>query len=159
MDEPIYRGEPGEHERVQIVRSGSATEPTRVGLLAHHVKHSPTGFSWGYAGSGPSELARCLLIDALGDRAICPTCTGTRKVFPDEASDGFRPARDGDDPDAVGSCIDCDAGFGPEVERCYQTFKFEVVAAWPMNDPWQISRAEILAWHAQHMLAVSSTRH
>lgn len=31
--------------------------------LRHHVRHSPTGFSWGYAGSGPADLARCILID------------------------------------------------------------------------------------------------
>ena len=31
--------------------------------LAHHVRHSRDGFGWGYAGSGPSELARCLLLD------------------------------------------------------------------------------------------------
>jgi hypothetical protein len=34
--------------------------------------HSPTGFSWGYGGSGPAQLAVALLADALGDddRAI-----------------------------------------------------------------------------------------
>jgi hypothetical protein len=31
--------------------------------LRHHVQHSPTGFEWGYAGSGPAELARCILIE------------------------------------------------------------------------------------------------
>jgi hypothetical protein len=31
--------------------------------LPHHVRHSPDGFEWGYAGSGPAELARCILID------------------------------------------------------------------------------------------------
>lgn len=35
--------------------------------LPHHVYHSPDGFSWGYNGSGPSELARCLLWDVLGE--------------------------------------------------------------------------------------------
>ena len=35
-------------------------------LLEHHVRHSPDGFSWGYAGSGPAELARSLLWDYLG---------------------------------------------------------------------------------------------
>jgi hypothetical protein len=35
--------------------------------LKHHVRHSPTGFSWGYGGSGPSDLARCLLIDVFGE--------------------------------------------------------------------------------------------
>ena len=34
--------------------------------LEHHVRHSPSGFNWGYAGSGPSELARCLIMDAFG---------------------------------------------------------------------------------------------
>lgn len=28
--------------------------------------HSPDGFEWGYGGSGPSELARCILWDHLG---------------------------------------------------------------------------------------------
>jgi hypothetical protein len=36
-------------------------------LLAHRVHHSPTGFSWGYAGSGPADLARSLLWDFLGN--------------------------------------------------------------------------------------------
>jgi len=34
--------------------------------LRHHIRHSPTGFEWGYAGSGPADTARCLLIDYLG---------------------------------------------------------------------------------------------
>jgi Family of unknown function (DUF6166) len=31
------------------------------------INHSPTGFCWGYGGSGPSQLALALLIDCLGD--------------------------------------------------------------------------------------------
>jgi hypothetical protein len=31
--------------------------------------HSPTGFEWGYAGSGPAQLALALLADALRDDA------------------------------------------------------------------------------------------
>ena len=34
--------------------------------IVHHVRHSPTGFEWGYGGSGPSDTARCILIDYLG---------------------------------------------------------------------------------------------
>jgi hypothetical protein len=30
--------------------------------------HSPTGFEWGYAGSGPAQLALALLADHLADR-------------------------------------------------------------------------------------------
>jgi hypothetical protein len=29
--------------------------------------HSPTGFEWGYGGSGPAQLALALLADATGD--------------------------------------------------------------------------------------------
>ena len=36
------------------------------GPLEHHVRHSPGGFSWGYSGSGPAELAMCILWDFLG---------------------------------------------------------------------------------------------
>ena len=33
-----------------------------------HIKnHSPTGFCWGYGGSGPAQLALALLCDATGD--------------------------------------------------------------------------------------------
>lgn len=32
-------------------------------LLNHIVHHSPTGLNWGYAGSGPADLARSILID------------------------------------------------------------------------------------------------
>jgi len=30
--------------------------------------HSPTGFEWGYGGSGPAQLAFALAMDATGDR-------------------------------------------------------------------------------------------
>lgn len=31
--------------------------------------HSPSGFEWGYGGSGPAQLALALLADALGNDA------------------------------------------------------------------------------------------
>ena len=34
--------------------------------LEHHIYHSPTGFSWGYGGSGPADLARSILWDFFG---------------------------------------------------------------------------------------------
>jgi len=40
------------------VWDGQRAEP-----LKHHVMHSPAGFEWGYEGSGPADLARCILID------------------------------------------------------------------------------------------------
>lgn len=32
-------------------------------VMHHDVRHSPTGFEYGYSGSGPSDLARCILLD------------------------------------------------------------------------------------------------
>lgn len=43
-----------------VVNNGKTLTP-----LKHHVRHSPTGFECGYGGSGPSDLARCILIDHL----------------------------------------------------------------------------------------------
>ena len=37
--------------------------PPRLDLA----NHSPTGFEWGYAGSGPAQLALAILADLLGD--------------------------------------------------------------------------------------------
>lgn len=34
--------------------------------LKHREYHSPTGFEWGYGGSGPSDLARSILADVSG---------------------------------------------------------------------------------------------
>ena len=32
------------------------------------INHSPTGFEWGYAGSGPAQLALAILLDCVGIR-------------------------------------------------------------------------------------------
>lgn len=40
-------------------------------LRLTEARHSPTGFEWGYMGSGPAELARALLIATFpGDDAV-----------------------------------------------------------------------------------------
>lgn len=38
----------------------------KLNLPKHVVQHSPDGFAWGYGGSGPAELARCLLLEVVG---------------------------------------------------------------------------------------------
>jgi hypothetical protein len=55
-------------------QAGDGTGPALVTVshargtrpLVHHVRHSPTGFSWGYGDSGPADLARSILADYLG---------------------------------------------------------------------------------------------
>ena len=58
-----YRGEIVDGQAVVTVDTGSRRRDLR-----HIVKHSPTGFGWGYGGSGPADLALSLLADALGER-------------------------------------------------------------------------------------------
>lgn len=43
--------------QVTVIRDGIEQ------VLTHYVRHSPDGFEWGYGGSGPAELARCILLD------------------------------------------------------------------------------------------------
>jgi hypothetical protein len=118
--------------------------------------HSPTGFSWGYAGSGPAELARNLLLHALGDAARCPACGGCRHVIwpkdPDaEGPIPFDTAKmDECDPETGGRCYDCDDGYR---RLPYQDFKFEFVAGW--GNGWRISQAEVRQWLAQRGVQVA----
>jgi len=34
------------------------------------INHSPTGFCWGYGGSGPAQLALAILLEVTGDEAF-----------------------------------------------------------------------------------------
>jgi hypothetical protein len=86
--------------------------PGESAPLPHPVRHSPTGFECGYGGSGPSDLARCILLDFLGDV--------------------------------------------PEVERVYQTFKFEVIAELPRNTSWLLNGSYIAEWLKQKGIEVDS---
>jgi hypothetical protein len=116
--------------------------------LPHVVKHSPTGMEWGYAGSGPADLARSILIDAIGPAAAaCPLCNGSRRIV--WASAGavdefaaYDPDVHGDaDPETITECM-CDGGYR---QLPYQQFKFHYVARWPA-DHWSITRADVLRW-------------
>ena len=51
-----------EHSAVIVTVNGRPLNP-RLDLY----NHSPTGLEWGYAGSGPAQLALAILADHLGD--------------------------------------------------------------------------------------------
>ena len=48
----------------------SATAPRPLPLHRELRDHSPTGFAWGYSGSGPAQLALALAMDATGDAEL-----------------------------------------------------------------------------------------
>ncbi|MFO7172589.1 MAG: DUF6166 domain-containing protein [Bacillota bacterium] len=60
----VYRGIRARGKCEVLVQSGSRTY-----TLRHRVLHSPTGFEWGYGGSGPADLALAILADVTGSVA------------------------------------------------------------------------------------------
>ena len=49
--------------QVERVRDGSEATPLEPGPSLAVREHSPTGFEWGYLGSGPAQLALAILLD------------------------------------------------------------------------------------------------
>jgi hypothetical protein len=67
-------------------RSSRYDLPVRLDLR----NHSPTGFDWGYSGSGPAQLALALVADCMGDELVYPSIYQTVKFklvanFPPDA--------------------------------------------------------------------------
>lgn len=57
----IYKGKRIGGEAIVTVEKDGRDVP-----LKHVVRHSPTGFSWGFGGSGPADLSLSILTDFLG---------------------------------------------------------------------------------------------
>jgi hypothetical protein len=118
----------------------------QTSTVRHLPKHSPTGMNWGYAGAGPTDTARTLLIAALGEDAICPLCAGTGRVVyvRDEAgqtlqAQPFNPDRH---PWARrGWICECDEGYR---QLPYSRFVSQYVTQWGAE--WTMSRTSILDW-------------
>lgn len=122
--------------------------------LKHFMRHSPDGFEWGYGGSGPAELARCMLIDALGAKAFCKTCRGGgRVVFVTQGTDvHVRTPGSHDHPETISSCPACDGGIIP---LPYQTFKFEVISGLDRM-AFSLTDREVIEWYDNHEAATKA---
>lgn len=49
--------------------SGGGTRRKELPLRLNVFNHSPSGFEWGYGGSGPAQLALAMLIEAFPDKS------------------------------------------------------------------------------------------
>ena len=143
----IYRGRSTGDVRSSYVIEIYGRTGEMLGVVGHVVKHSPTGMSWGYVGSGPSDAARSLLIAVLGDDANCPECGGTRFVLLDATDPSvYEPTPPIVGVDAADRVIPCP---GPGCEKGirplpYHAFQERIVAGLPNN--WVLTRADILEW-------------
>jgi hypothetical protein len=145
----IYHG----HRRhpFECVVTVESADGELIGVLPHIPLHSPTGMNWGYAGAGPRDTARSLLIDALGPDAICPVCQGTCRVTYVAEGDGYRAV-----PFSPARCprsrhgwrCTCSGGYK---HLPYGAFADQFVTHW--GDEWAITAASILAWLAGHAQA------
>lgn len=144
-----YHGYPANDYRGHRIVVIEAPAGTPVTLLQEVSRHSPTGFAWGYGGSGPAALARSLLVSVLGPAAACPSCRGHRKVAWDPAAEALVPCWDLADSVAdLGAeldCAACDDGFR---DLPYQGFKSAAITPLPDGGEWALSRADILRWLA-----------
>jgi hypothetical protein len=61
----VYIGRRGLHDHHLVMVNGHALDP-RLDVR----NHSPTGFEWGYQGSGPSQLALAILIHEWGNTEV-----------------------------------------------------------------------------------------
>lgn len=122
-DDVVFRGYCTDAGALVVLEAPGGDQ---LGLLPHYVKHSLDGFAWGYLGSGPAELARCLLIAVLGSAAACEVCTGSRTEV---------------------ECPGCEDGITVS-PRQYQAFKQDVVARWPQHAGWQLAAGQLRRWLA-----------
>ena len=90
----LRRGERTTTDRVEVyVRDGAHEKrlPLRLDLFSH----SPDGFNWGYAGSGPAQLALAVLADALKDTPLGDqTAIALHQKFKHEVFSKIEPGRD-----------------------------------------------------------------
>ncbi len=122
---------------------------TVTGVLTHVVRHSPSGLAWGCSGSGPADLARSLLIDALDDQARCPRCAGSGVWDAALGVDlNLEALSDGARNELIVDCPDCDHGWNPVIGRIYQRLKIAVISTLPPEGDWTLARGDILAFVA-----------
>jgi hypothetical protein len=64
MENKTYQGKRTPDEQWIVTVNGQLLDPGPSLTLRNH---SPNGFAWGYAGSGPSQLALAILLDHYRD--------------------------------------------------------------------------------------------
>ncbi|BBX30499.1 hypothetical protein B7435_30045 [Mycolicibacterium peregrinum] len=137
MVDLVYRGyglESAAGPRLVTIEDDSGC----IAPLPHHPLHGEDGFSWGYGGSGPADLARSLIIHALGNSALCTTCRGTAVILHAKVI--------ADQPEPT-PCTRCHHGYTVSMDL-YQQFKADVIAHLPLTG-WTLSHDAVMRWLSQ----------
>ena len=67
LNEVLYRGRREAIGICDVVVMDTDVDGHKLDPRFDLVNHSPTGFEWGYGGSGPAQLSLAILADYLGD--------------------------------------------------------------------------------------------
>ena len=121
LTQRLYTGGRVNGEKVWVgVRGPYERTHTNLDPRLDLANHSPDGFEYGYAGSGPAQLALAILADHL-------------KHFPQDLEYARKIGK-----------VDDDFHDGPDglALRCHQAFKFAVIAGLKGNS-WQLTSDEI----------------
>jgi len=78
-DDVVYHGTKSSHSGAVI--TVETLDGEVLGVVERIAAHSPTGMTWGYAGSGPLDCARSLLAAALGSDGKWSTYGGGRVIY------------------------------------------------------------------------------
>lgn len=115
--------------RAAVVARGTVVSPLwPAGVVP------PVAFSWGDAGPGTYLLAGRILVDLLGTGAACPACeTGTKAC-----------------PLCLGS------GLSDQVAQLVGAFVEDVVRAFPRDESFELSAADVRAWIGHHRRSLPS---
>jgi len=144
----VYRGRRDRNGEaiVEVLRDkaepGAERDPVTTLSPRHDLhRHSPTGYDWGYPGSGPAQLALGLLSDVLRGQALDRALAPFAAVEPrSEAELAAGPRMDAA---AAAGCEEADR----RALELHQHFKFDVVADL-CRDSWALSEDQVLAWIA-----------
>lgn len=92
MASKVYRGSRDESGTAEVFVEEWIDGRLRIKKLRHVGSKSPTGFEWGYAGSGPADLANSILSDVLEVSGVSPRMYQKFKfdVVVDLKRDGFQ---------------------------------------------------------------------
>src|SRR5215813_14027095 len=107
----------GEAE-VYVIQDDGRAEPLPVRLDLYN--HSPDGFEWGYAGSGPAQLALAILADALG----VPAARTPLSMFDDSEASKLQS----------------------RVLKLHQLFKSKRIATLDHRREWRLFEPDVTAW-------------
>lgn len=135
-----YRGHPG-IASMPIVRNPKVWIDDGPGHVGHRPElplrldlydHSPTGFEWGYSGSGPAQLALAILADHFDRHPSDIDLVDTEEI---DRNQGPATNRRGRRTKAEGAAL-----------ALHQKFKAGLIANLPRSEQWDLTSEDVTRW-------------